>query len=53
MRIPPSMMGKKITVMHNGKRQQIIFSASGMVFFSLKFNLILYLQAYLLLAHLS
>ncbi|XP_056003263.1 uncharacterized protein LOC125662031 [Ostrea edulis] len=30
MRIPPSMLGKRITVIQNGKPQQIIFSARGM-----------------------
>ncbi|XP_062604065.1 uncharacterized protein LOC134265856, partial [Saccostrea cucullata] len=29
MRIPPSMLGRRITVIQNGKPQQIIFTASG------------------------
>lgn len=31
MRIPPSMLGKRITITRNGRSEQVIFTTSGML----------------------
>jgi hypothetical protein len=35
MRIPPSMLGKRITITRNGRSEQVIFTTSGYLKFAL------------------